>query len=158
MARIGQGTFLYHSDNGTDWDKIAVLSEVGEFGVGEGDDIDVTNHDSQDGYREFIRGLVDAGEISFAGQWIGDASQELPIDGSNTGIQNGPTTTMDYFMISLPDLLGDWEGRGYWKSFMINPQLDDVIEFTGSIKVSGKPTMTIPGTTTPAPTTTTEGL
>lgn len=142
MARIGQGTILAHSSDGTNFTDIAVLTEIGEFGLGEGDDIDVTSHDSVDGYREFIRGLVDPGEITFTGQWTNDASQELPMTGANTGIDTGPTTTLDTFRITLPDSLGVWEGEGYWKSFNINPQLDDLLEFTGSIKVSGKPTFT----------------
>lgn len=144
MARIGQNTRLAHSTDGVNYTDIAALTEIGEFGVGEGDDIDVTSHDSPDGYREFIRGLVDAGEISFTGQWNAAASQQLPIGGAQTGITLGPTTTLDYFRITLPSTLGTWTGQGYWKSFMLNPQLDDLLEFSGAIKVSGKPTFTVP--------------
>jgi hypothetical protein len=140
MARIGQGTILSHSSDGSTYTPIAVLTEIGEFGVGEGDDIDVTNHDSVDGYREFIRGLVDPGEIEFTGQWTEHASQLLPISGNDTGITLGPTTDLDWYRITLPAGLGVWNGRGYWKSFTLNPQLDDLLEFSGSIKVSGKPT------------------
>lgn len=143
MARIGQGTTLEHSTDGVTFTAIATLTEIGAFGLGEADDIDVTNHDSPDGYREFTRGLVDAGDISFSGQWNAAASQQLPMTGSNTGITTGPTSTLDYFRIVLPASLGTWEGRGYWKSFTVNPQMDDLLEFSGSIKVSGKPTFVI---------------
>jgi predicted secreted protein len=142
MARIGQGATLEHSTDGVTYTALAKLTEIGEFGLGEADDIDVTNHDSADGYREFIRGLVDPGDISFTGQWEASASQELPMTGANTGIANGPTTTLDYFKIVLPDSLGTWTGRGYWKSFTLNPQMDGLLEFSGSIKVSGKPSFT----------------
>lgn len=144
MARIGQGAQLYHSTDGVTYTAIAKLTEIGEFGIGEGDDIDVTNHDSSAGIREFVRGLVDPGEISFTGQWEGAASQKLPMTGSNTGISNGPTTSLDYFKIVLPSSLGTWTGRGYWKSFKVNPQLDGLMEFTGSIKVSGAPSFVVP--------------
>ena len=146
MARIGQGAILQHSpsSDGVTFTTIAALTEIGEFGVGEGDDIDVTSHDSPDGYREFIRGLVDAGEISFTGQWNAAASQQLPISGAATGITTGPTTSLDFFKIVLPASLGTWNGRGYWKSFMLNPQLDDLLEFSGAIKISGKPTFVVP--------------
>lgn len=119
---------------------LAELTEIGEFGVGEGDDIDVTHHQSPDGYRQFTRGLMDAGEITFSGNWIAAASQQLPA----TGLLSGPTTTEDYFKIILPASLGTWTGRGYWKSWMLNPQLDDLLEFSGSIKVSGKPAFVVP--------------
>lgn len=144
MARIGQGTLLQHSTDGVAYTTIAKLTEIGEFGMGTGDDIDVTHHESTDGYREFIRGLVDAGEVSFSGNWEGLASQQLPMTGSNTGIALGPTTTLDYFKITLPSSLGTFSCRGYWKGFMLNPQLDGLLNFSGSIKVSGKPTFTVP--------------
>lgn len=140
MARIGQGTILSHSTDGVSYTPIAKLTEIGEIGVGEGDDIDTTNHQSTDGFREFARGLVDAGEISFTGNWEGDASQKLPAD----GILAGPTTVLDYFRVEFPDNLGTWDARGYWKSFNVNPQLDDTMEFTGAVKISGKPTFVVP--------------
>ena len=142
MSRIVQGTILAHSTDCVIYTDLVELTEVGEFGLGEADDIDTTTHDSADGYREFTRGLVDAGEITFSGNWIADSSQELPATGSNTGISTGPTTTLDYFRITLPDSLGVWAGRGYWKSWRLNPQLDGLMTFAGSIKVSGKPTFT----------------
>jgi hypothetical protein len=140
MARIGQGTLLQHSTDGVSYTTIAKLTEIGEVGIGEGDDIDTTNHQSPDGFREFARGLVNAGEIPFTGNWEGAASQQLPA----TGISSGPTTDLDYFKVVFPDNLGTWTGRGYWKTFAINPQLDDTMEFSGSVKVSGKPTFTVP--------------
>lgn len=144
MARIGQGAQLSHSTDGVSYTAIATLTEIGEFGIGEGDDIDGTNHDSPDGFREFTRGLIDPGEITFSGIWSGAASQLLPATGSNTGISNGPNNVNDYFKIVLPASLGTWTGRGYWKSFKVNPQLDDLLEFTGSIKVSGAPSFVVP--------------
>jgi hypothetical protein len=144
MARIGQGAQLYHSPDGSTYTAIAKLTEIGEFGIGEGDDIDVTNHDSSAGFREFVRGLVDPGEITFTGQWEASASQKLPMTGSTTGIANGPNTANDYFKIVLPNSLGTWTGRGYFKDFKLNPQLDDLMEFSGAIKVSGQPSFVVP--------------
>lgn len=140
MARIGQGSVLSHSTDGVSYTPIAKLTEIGEVGVGEGDDIDTTNHDSPDGFREFARGLVDPGEISFTGNWEGSASQQLPV----TDILTGPTTVLDYFRVVFPDSLGTWDARGYWKSFNVNPQLDDTMEFSGAAKISGKPAFVVP--------------
>lgn len=144
MARIGQGTQLRHSVDGVNYTAIAELTEIGEFGLGEGDDIDTTSHDSPAGFRQFTRGLIDAGEITVSGNWLASASQLLPVSGANTGITLGPNSVNDYFEIVLPSSLGTWRGRGYWKSFNINPQLDDLLGFAGSIKVSGNPTFTVP--------------
>lgn len=143
MARIGQGTQLQYSTDGVNYTTIARLTEIGEIGLGEGDDIDVTTHDSVGGAREFARGLTDGGEISFTGNWEGSATQQFPITGT-TGVLQGPTTVLDYFKVVFPSSLGTWSARGYWKSFSINPQLDDTLEFSGSVKVSGMPAFTVP--------------
>lgn len=143
MARIGQGTQLQYSTDGVSYTTIASLTEIGEVGLGEGDDIDVTTHQSADGFREFARGLVDGGEISFTGNWEGTTTQQVPITGS-TGVLTGPTTVLDYFKVIFPASLGTWTARGYWKSFTINPNLDDTMEFSGSVKISGKPAFVIP--------------
>ena len=139
MARIGQGTLLQVSSDGVNYMTIAELAEIGEFGLGSADDVDVTTHDSVDGYREFIRGLLDAGEISFTAVWEGATSQQDVID----RLQLGPNADLDYLRIVLPDSLGQWEARGYFKEVTINPQLDNRIELSGTIKVSGKPTFTV---------------
>lgn len=140
MPRIGQGTLLQHSTDGTTYTTVGSLTEVGPIGIGEGDDIDVTTHESVDGHRDFMRGLIDAGEIGFTGNWEGSASQMTAV----SRIQVGPTTTLDYFKVIFPASLGTWTARGYFKSFEINPQLDDTMEFSGAVKVSGKPAFVVP--------------
>lgn len=140
MASIGYGTLLQHSTDGVSYTTIGKNTEIAEFSIGEADDVDTTNHDSPNGHREFIRGLVDAGEISFTGNWEAAASQQTPI----TRLQSGPTSTLDYLKVVLPNSLGTWLTRGYFKSFALNPQLDDKIEFSGTWKVSGKPVFSVP--------------
>lgn len=140
MARIGQGTLLQTSTDGVVYTTIAELTEIGEIALGEGDDVDVTSHDSPDGYRQYTRGLVDTAEITFTGNWTGGASQLNAIN----KILAGPTTVLDYIKVVLPSSLGTFTSRGYVKTTAINPQLDDKIEFNGSLKLSGKPTLTVP--------------
>ena len=43
------------------------------------DDIDVTDHDSPDGFREFVPGLKQAGEVALEGNLI-------PTDNTQTGL------------------------------------------------------------------------
>ena len=38
------------------------------------DTIDVTAHDSTDGYREFVAGFIDSGEVSFSVNWNPDSA------------------------------------------------------------------------------------
>lgn len=140
MARIGQGVQLQVSTDGVTYTTIASLAELGEFSMGEADDVDVTTHQSPDGHREFIRGLIDAGELPFTAVWEAASSQLDVI----TRLQTGPTSTLDYYKIILPGSLGTWTGRGYVKSVTFNPQLDGRIEISGSFKVSGKPAFVVP--------------
>ena len=46
--------------------KIANLTSIGEIGV-ESEEIDATDLDSPNNYKEFIAGSKDAGEVSLAG-------------------------------------------------------------------------------------------
>lgn len=140
MARIGQGTLLQYSTDGVTYTTIAELSEIGDVSFGEADDIDVTTHDSPDGHREFIRGLIDAGEISFTGIWEAAASQQTPI----TRLQTGPTSSLDYIKVIFAGSLGTFTARGYVKNASLNPNLDDKMELSGAIKISGKPVFVIP--------------
>ena len=140
MANIGYGTLLQHSTDGASYTTIAKLDSIGAISIGDADDIDTTNHDSANGHREFIRGLVDAGEIPFAGNWEAAASQQTVV----TRLQTGPTSTLDYLKVVFPNSLGTWIARGYFKSMEIDPQFDDKIQFSGVYKVSGKPTFSVP--------------
>ena len=140
MAQIGQGTLLQHSTDGSSYTTIGKLTEIGEISLGEADDIEITNFDSVGGYREFMRGLLDAGEISFTANWEAAASQLTAI----TRLQTGPTSILDYIKVVFPSSLGTWIGRGYFKNASLNPQMDDTLELSGAIKVSGKPVFSIP--------------
>jgi predicted secreted protein len=90
--------------------------------------IDVTSHDSSGGYREFVSGLKDAGNIELTGKY----------DYSNVGqayLRNNPgasaafvVTFSDGTKASFTALVG-----GYTAG---NP-LDDSVEFTCSSKITG---------------------
>ncbi len=87
-----------------------------------------------------MRGLLDAGEIPFTALWEAAASQQTMI----TRLQTGPTGILDYLKVVFPESLGTWTARGYIKDAKLNPQLDDTLELTGAIKISGKPTFVVP--------------
>ena len=107
------------------------------------DVIDMTSHDSADGFKEFAAGLIDAGEISIEGNMIlSDALGQIAF---HTDIQAG-TARAGYLV--LPAATGGsisftGIGQGFEPSF---PD-DDKVGVSGSLKVTGKPTLLTTGST-----------
>lgn len=134
MERIGQGTLLAVSaDAGATWSTLARVETIGEFSMGEVEDKDVTTHDSAGGFREYIAGLADTGELEFSGVWIAEATQR-----SLSGLRGA----MRDWRVTLPGGFGVWRSRGYLKSLSINPQREEPISFSATIKLTGAPTLT----------------
>ena len=137
--RIGHGTILERStDGGTNYDPIASLSEIGELG-GDVDDVDVTTLDTPEPVRAYVRGLAEPGELGIVGVWTADPSQFALHEAVFAGL-----TDPEYFRVTLPGGRGEAEFRGYIGGFRINPQLEDRIEFTARIKITGSWTFTLP--------------
>lgn len=113
---------------------IANLTNIGGVDI-SADDIDATSHDS-DGYREFVQGLKDAGEVSVEGNFDGSASQEALA----TLLDSGDTVAMT---IVFPESVATWSFNGYVKQLGTEAPFDDKIGFSATIKVTGKPTLTV---------------
>lgn len=137
--RIGFGSQLQVETNTPGvFETIASLSEIGELG-GDVDDVDITTHDTAQPVREYIRGLAEPGEMSFTGVWTADDTQfDL-----HAKVFAGLIDNENYRLI-LPDGRGVAEFSGYVGGFKLNPQMEDRIEFTGRIKMSGPWTVTLP--------------
>ena len=104
------------------------------------DMLDATSHDSTDKFREFVKGLRDAGEFTVEGRFISeddistlwdyyggenaDSSVSITITLPNTA---GTTFTADVYVQSLLPAQGNFE---------------ELLEFTATFKVTGKPTLT----------------
>lgn len=132
---IGLGTTLAYSENGgTTWKEVARIAEIGELVFGEADKVDVTGYDTPTRVREFIKGLEEPGEIEITGIWTAHESQ-LAIMELDDVIQ---------WKVTLPNNLGEIELDGYMTGFSINPQIEDRIEWSSTLVISGKPTLTIP--------------
>src|SRR5690606_12604100 len=101
--------------------------------------IDVTSLDSQGGYREFLAGFKDAGEVSISGWFVpGDPGQAALY----TAFQSGETQSCK---IQFPASLGAaWEFDGVVTAFTTSAETEDAITFESTIKVSGEPTLTLP--------------
>ena len=133
-AVSGKGTIL-------DWDGATILELTSVSGPTESmSPIDVTNHDSADAFREFISGILDGGEISFEGNFIkGDSTGQIAM---HTDFQAGSKKT---WIIKMPGWAGgvpQATGSGFVTAFSMSYPYDDKITISGTIKVTGKPTLT----------------
>ena len=69
MATKAQGTVLKFKPSGGEQAVVGRLTSVGEISP-DSEEIDVTTLDSADGYREFMQGYRDSGEVEIAGSFI----------------------------------------------------------------------------------------
>lgn len=107
------------------------------------DSVDVTTMDSANGYREFIQGMRDAGEISVEGIFYpGDTNGQMGlISDFNTGL-------LQTFVLSFPSAMGaSWTFTGIVTGFEGDIPMDDKVGFTSTIKISGKPTLAVTAST-----------
>ena len=115
---------------------IGNLTEIGGLSL-SADTIDVTTLSSSGGYREFIAGFKDAGEVSLSGFFDNTAGQgqaEL-----YTAFQSGAVSD---FIITFPvSTKTTWTFEGVVTGFETSTGIEDPISFSASIKVSGSPTL-----------------
>lgn len=129
VARKTHGTELFRGET-----KVARLLNISPPEMSR-DDMDVTDHDSPDNFKEYIPGLKESGEVSIEGHLI-------PTDET----QKGLLAALD---IDEPE---EWTIRfptvpvlricfmGYVKSYKVgDAPVDGKMTFSATIKVTGKP-------------------
>jgi predicted secreted protein len=128
------GTVLEITAPAEDVAVIANLTSIGELGI-ESDDMDVTDLSSPNGFKEFIGGLKDGGELSFAG---------ITKSEDNVETLNNLADSQDVVSWKITFPRGStWEVDGYVKSFKEGESTPDGKRtFTGGIRTSGKPVYT----------------
>lgn len=95
----------------------------------EGEDIDVTDMDSANGFMEFLPGLVDGGEVEL----------ELNYDKDEQAVLYALIRTTAAFKIVGSDS-SKWDFSGYLKGLGQEYPHDDKISSSATLKISGKPT------------------
>ena len=136
QATRTMGTTLTKTKSGNeDADlKIANLTSIGEIGV-ESEEIDATDLDSPDNYKEFIAGSKDAGEVSLAGNIKDEANVEKML-------ALAESQSMEEWVVTYPSG-AKWTFNGFVKSFKDGEKTPDgLATFSATIRVSGKPTYT----------------
>jgi hypothetical protein len=98
--------------------------------------VDVTNHSSPDGYREYKPTLRFTGDISIEGNFIDtDADGQM---GLEDDLNNG---TLQSFVITFPPAVSaTWTFSAYVTAFKAGGfPVDGKVPFSATLKVSGKP-------------------
>lgn len=136
MSAKTMGTTLIKTKSGSETEdlKIANLTSIGEIGI-ESEEIDVTDHDSPNGYKEFEAGNKDAGEVSIAGNIKNESNVEKML-------ALAESQSMEEWTVAYPSG-ATWKFRGFLKSFKDGEKTPDgSATFSGTIRISGKPTYT----------------
>lgn len=103
---------------------------------GERETIDVTHMESPNATREKIGSLVDAGEVSFEGNFLpGNATQKDLL----TELYGG---TADTWTIAWSDgsPTNDWSFTAIVTKFKPSAEVGDKLKFTATLTLTGKPT------------------
>jgi len=135
-AQRTMGTTLTKKKGGDETEdlKIANLTSIGEIGV-ESEEIDATDLDSPDNYKEFIAGSKDAGEVSLAGNIKEESNVEKML-------ALAESQSMEQWEVKYPSG-ATWTFNGFLKSFKDGEKTPDgLATFSATIRVSGKPVYT----------------
>ncbi len=117
---------------------VAGLTSIGGLEL-SADTIDTTTLDSDGGYRTFIAGFKDAGEVSLEGYLTMDTGK-----GQKELHDLFETGKVEAFIIEFPpETNAQWGFNGVVTGFSTSADLEDPLAFSATIKVSGKPTLTV---------------
>jgi len=131
------------------WNYREVLEVLGIAGPSQSRDmLDVTSHDSDSGFREFVPSVIAGGEVTLEGNLIvGDTAGQVAF---HTDVQGG--TKRNAFIVMPMAVAGSLFFAAYAKGFEGSFPHDDKIGVSGSLIVTGKPlllTSQATGLTTP---------
>jgi predicted secreted protein len=115
--------------------EIKSLSSIGEVSV-DSDEQDVTTLDSPGGYREFLQGFKDSGEVALSGFYDStDAGQQALITAYGTGT---PAATV----ITLPSAAGTVSFNSYVKSYAVGAaEVDGAVGYSATLRITGAVTV-----------------
>ncbi len=99
--------------------------------------IDVTTFDSTDGYREFINGFIDGGEVTAEGYLSDAATDEVAAAGLVGGAS--ASCTISFPAVGGSGTASTWSFTGIVTGFGTGADVDGAVTFSITIKVSGKP-------------------
>jgi predicted secreted protein len=136
-AEKSLGTTLVKTKSGAEELDLTVgyLTSIGRVGV-ESEEIDVTTHSSTDGYKEFIAGFKDAGELAISGLIEDEETMTSMVDLADS-------QSVEEWTITSPTNGSTWVFEGFVKMFEEGENTPEGVRaFNGTIRISGKPEYT----------------
>lgn len=142
MAYLGYGSEFEWNGN-----VVGEMVSIGSPALSS-DAIDVTTHQSPDGYMEFIQGLINAGTLPLSGYFKpSDATGQVAM---LTDMNN---RTVRSCTVRLPGGIASWTFNAFLTAWSLGEQTaSSGIPFSATIQITGKPTLSIgvsAGLTTP---------
>lgn len=111
------------------------LSSIGGVEVSS-ETTDVTALDNTTGYKEYLGGFKDGGEVPLEGFLDGeDAGQDAMYNAMEDQEKHN-------FSVVFPSAIGKkWSFEGVVTKFATSAAVGDAVKYSASVKVSGKPTL-----------------
>ena len=144
MAIHGHKCVLnWDSTGGSTYALIAEILRFNSLGI-SAEMVETKSLDTANYFKTFIPGWADAGEVTFECLWVPSLSsqQSVLVDNLIAGLTNG-TATAASFQVQYCDsgTTTDIVFTGFVQSVTINIDLEQLIQATVVIKVTGKPTI-----------------
>lgn len=130
MVDKGYGTKFFWGVTSTPVTEVVTLVEVSSPAI-DVEDIDTSMMQSTDQYRTFISGWIDGGEASLIVQY----------NKTKTATLFAELAVENYFKILFSDS-SFWQWQGYIKAFTNEIDIDDIVQITLVIKITGVPAFT----------------
>lgn len=112
---------------------VGKLTSIGGVAI-SADTIDMTALDSADGYREFMQGWKDGGEVGLSGFFNHSDAGQIAL---KTALDSGALTSCS---IVFPTAISaSWTFNGIVTAYETGAELEDAVSFDATVKVSGKP-------------------
>jgi predicted secreted protein len=122
---------------------IVELTNIGTPNIAV-DTIDVTSHGSTSGFREFLAGLADGGEIAIEGNFYsGDTNGQVAM------MADLVARTNRVAVVTFPAAVAaTWTATGFLTAYQAGPAgIDGAVPFTATIKITGVPAMAVTAST-----------
>lgn len=115
---------------------IASLKSIGGMDI-KADTIETTTLDSTGGYRTFMQGLKDGGEVPISGFF-----EPSDVNGQIALYNALGTGELLDFSVLFPSALGaSWDFQGIVTGIKTDAAMEDAVPFEATIKVSGQPSL-----------------
>lgn len=134
------GTLLKIGDGGSP-ESFSTITEVTNIGGPSlsMDTIEVTHHGSTGGWREFVGGLLDGGDVTFE---INYDPADSTHDASTGLINDMENRTVRNFQLVFPDTgVTTWSFAALVTGFEPSEPIDDKLAASVTLKISGQPTL-----------------